>query len=95
MPREKLERDVRMALEPSVADQQVLLRVYRDDTKAAQVRERFVDLDEGVQQVALSPREDGGEDDRGETRHPWLGGRAAPHDVLSATDRRAVRLESP
>jgi tryptophan 2,3-dioxygenase len=33
-----------------VAVQQVLLRVSRDDGDAAQVCERFVDLDEGVQE---------------------------------------------
>ena len=50
MPREKNERDVRMALEPSVAVQQVLLRVCRDGGEAAQVCERFIDRDEGVQE---------------------------------------------
>jgi tryptophan 2,3-dioxygenase len=50
MPREAIERDVRTTWEPSAAVQQVLLRVHRDDGDAAQVCERFVDLDEGVQE---------------------------------------------
>ncbi len=50
MPREVTERDVRTAREPSAAVQQVLLQVSRDDGDAAQVCERFVDLDEGVQE---------------------------------------------
>ncbi|HTP28534.1 MAG TPA: tryptophan 2,3-dioxygenase family protein, partial [Anaeromyxobacteraceae bacterium] len=50
MPREALERDVRTRRDPSPAVQQVLLRVYRDDNQAAQVCERFVDLDEGMQE---------------------------------------------
>ncbi len=50
VPREALDRDARAAREPSEAVQQVLLRVHRDDGEAAQVCERFVDLDEGVQE---------------------------------------------
>jgi tryptophan 2,3-dioxygenase len=45
-----LERDARARREPSAAAQQLLLRAYRDDGQAAQVCERFVDLDEGVQE---------------------------------------------
>jgi tryptophan 2,3-dioxygenase len=36
--------------EPSPEVQRVLLAVYRDDGEAAQVCERFVDLDEGIQE---------------------------------------------
>ncbi len=50
VPRELLERDVRARREPSDTVQQILLRVYRDDGEAAQVCERFVDLDEGFQE---------------------------------------------
>jgi tryptophan 2,3-dioxygenase len=50
VPREQLERDPRTRREPSAAVQQLLLRVYRDDGQAAQVCERFVDLDEGIQE---------------------------------------------
>jgi tryptophan 2,3-dioxygenase len=50
VPRQALLRDVRARLEPSGAVQQVLLRAYRDDGEAAQVCERFVDLDEGFQE---------------------------------------------
>jgi len=50
VPRQLLERDVRTGREPSAAVQQILLRVYLDDGEAAQVCERFVDLDEGVQE---------------------------------------------
>jgi tryptophan 2,3-dioxygenase len=50
VPRAQLDRDARAGREPTAAVQQVLLRVYRDDGQAAQVCERFVDLDEGVQE---------------------------------------------
>ena len=50
VPRQLLERDVRTVREPSAAVQQILLRVYLDDGEATQVCERFVDLDEGVQE---------------------------------------------
>ncbi|PRX96123.1 tryptophan 2,3-dioxygenase [Allonocardiopsis opalescens] len=50
VPAELLERDVREALEPSEKLQDVLLDVYRDDGGPAQVAERLVDLDEGVQE---------------------------------------------
>jgi tryptophan 2,3-dioxygenase len=43
-------RDVADALEPSPAVQRVLLDVYRDDGEPAQVAERLVDIDEGVQE---------------------------------------------
>jgi len=45
-----LRRDVTTATEPSPALQSVLLTVYRDDGEPAQVAERLVDLDEGIQE---------------------------------------------
>jgi tryptophan 2,3-dioxygenase len=50
VPIEALDRDVRRPLEPSPAVQRVLLDVYRDDTSPAQVCERLVDVDEGLQE---------------------------------------------
>jgi tryptophan 2,3-dioxygenase len=50
VPPERLHRDVSVPLEPSPALQQVLLKVYRDDSGAAQICERLVDLDEGIQE---------------------------------------------
>lgn len=49
-PTEVLERDVRLPAEPSPALQDVLLAVYDDDGDAAQIAERLVDLDEGLQE---------------------------------------------
>ncbi len=43
-------RDVRTPVEPSVEVRSVLLAVYRDDGEPAQVAERLVDLDEGLQE---------------------------------------------
>ncbi|MGW5706090.1 tryptophan 2,3-dioxygenase [Amycolatopsis japonica] len=43
-------RDVTKPLEPSPALQEVLLRVYRDDTGPSVVAEHLVDLDEGMQE---------------------------------------------
>jgi len=50
VPTEALERDICRPLEPSPAVQQVLLDVYRDDTGPAQVCERLIDVDEGMQE---------------------------------------------
>jgi tryptophan 2,3-dioxygenase len=50
VPAEVLDRDVSRPAEPSVPVQDVLLEVYTDDGGAAQVAERLVDLDEGVQE---------------------------------------------
>ncbi|GGM46636.1 tryptophan 2,3-dioxygenase [Longimycelium tulufanense] len=50
VPAEQLERDVRQPLEPAVHVQDVLLNVYRDDGEPAQVSERLVDIDEGLQE---------------------------------------------
>lgn len=50
VPPEALERNVEEPWEPSPEVQKTLLEVYRDDGEPAQVCERFVDLDEGVQE---------------------------------------------
>jgi tryptophan 2,3-dioxygenase len=49
-PAAALERDVTRAPAPSEAVQAVLVRVYREDPKNAQLCERLVDLDEGIQE---------------------------------------------
>lgn len=50
VPAAALERDVAVARVPDGELQAVLLDVYRDDGAAAQVCERLVDLDEGLQE---------------------------------------------
>ncbi|RDI69111.1 tryptophan 2,3-dioxygenase [Nocardia pseudobrasiliensis] len=50
IPETGLHRDVRAAAEPSPEIQQILHVVYSDDGGAAQVAERLVDLDEGLQE---------------------------------------------
>jgi len=50
VPASELERDVTRPRQPSAEMQAVLLAVYRDDGEAAQVAERLVDLDEGLQE---------------------------------------------
>jgi tryptophan 2,3-dioxygenase len=50
VPPAALRRDVTRKPEPSPDVQRLLLRVYRDDGGAAQVAERLVDLDEGLQE---------------------------------------------
>jgi tryptophan 2,3-dioxygenase len=50
VPRDALERDVTAPVEPDEDVQTVLLDVYEDDGGAAQVTERLVDLDEGLQE---------------------------------------------
>lgn len=50
VPASELERDPRVAREPSAEVQRVLLGVYGDDGEEAQVCERLVDLDEGFQE---------------------------------------------
>jgi tryptophan 2,3-dioxygenase len=50
VPHECLHRDVSLPLEPSKDLQGVLLKVYQDDAGAAQICERLVDLDEGIQE---------------------------------------------
>jgi tryptophan 2,3-dioxygenase len=49
VPAEILGRDVTVALEPSDAVQDLLVAVYRADGEGAQVAERLVDIDEGIQ----------------------------------------------
>ncbi|QIS21945.1 tryptophan 2,3-dioxygenase [Nocardia terpenica] len=50
VPAEWLERDVRTPAAPSPELQKILLSVYTDDGGPAQVAERLVDLDEGLQE---------------------------------------------
>jgi tryptophan 2,3-dioxygenase len=50
LPAELLARDAVAAVEPSAAVQQVLVTVYRGDPKNAELCERLVDLDEGMQE---------------------------------------------
>ena len=46
----QLTRDVTRPIEPSLDMQQILIDVYRKDVKNAEICERLVDLDEGVQE---------------------------------------------
>ena len=50
VPASALERDVAAPWEPSADVQRALLAVYRDDGEPAQVAERLVDVDEGIQE---------------------------------------------
>jgi tryptophan 2,3-dioxygenase len=50
VPPEARGRDVARPPEPSPALQRILVGVYRDDGEPAQVAERLVDLDEGLQE---------------------------------------------
>jgi tryptophan 2,3-dioxygenase len=50
VPALHLERDVTALIEPSLDVQQILVVVYRDDPKNAELCERLVDLDEGIQE---------------------------------------------
>lgn len=50
VPAESLDRDVSEPLEPSKDVQRLLLDVYRDDGEPAQVAERLIDVDEGLQE---------------------------------------------
>jgi tryptophan 2,3-dioxygenase len=50
VPAVDLGRDVALPLGPSAGVQRVLVRVYRDDGEPAQVAERLVDVDEGLQE---------------------------------------------
>jgi tryptophan 2,3-dioxygenase len=50
VPGDALERDVTSPIEADEGIQTILLDVYEDDGGAAQVSERFVDLDEGLQE---------------------------------------------
>lgn len=50
VPKALLERDVAAAVEPSEDLQRVLVALYKSDPKNSEICERFVDLDEGVQE---------------------------------------------
>ena len=50
VPAHLLKRNVGLPLEPSRDVQRVLLQAHRDDGEPAQVAERLVDIDEGVQE---------------------------------------------
>jgi tryptophan 2,3-dioxygenase len=50
VPNEVLTRDVTTAIQPSGGLQEVLMEVYRRDPKNAELCERLVDLDEGMQE---------------------------------------------
>jgi tryptophan 2,3-dioxygenase len=50
VPLSHLERDVVAAIEPSADVQRILVAVYRGDAKNAELCERLVDLDEGIQE---------------------------------------------
>jgi tryptophan 2,3-dioxygenase len=50
VPKDQLERDVTSAIEPSVGMQEVLVDIYRNDPQHAELCERLVDLDEGIQE---------------------------------------------
>ena len=50
VPEALLDRDLTQPLEPSVPMQEVLLSVYRQNALIAQLCERLVDLDEGLQE---------------------------------------------
>jgi tryptophan 2,3-dioxygenase len=49
VPAGVLDRDVSVALEPSEGVQEMLVAVYREEGEGAQVAERLVDIDEGIQ----------------------------------------------
>jgi tryptophan 2,3-dioxygenase len=50
VPEDALTRDVTTPVEASEALQEILIKVYRQDPKNSEICERFVDLDEGVQE---------------------------------------------
>jgi len=50
VPREQLARDVAAPLEPSAEVQRILIQIYRNDATNAELCERLVDLDEGMQE---------------------------------------------
>lgn len=50
VPSAHLHRDVTAPVEPSPEIQKILIEVYRKDPKNAELCERFVDLDEGMQE---------------------------------------------
>jgi tryptophan 2,3-dioxygenase len=50
VPPELLHRDVTQPIEPSLRMQEILIDVYQNDPRNGELCERFVDLDEGVQE---------------------------------------------
>jgi tryptophan 2,3-dioxygenase len=50
VPESQLSRDATAPIEPSPEIQEILINVYRKDVKNAEICERLVDLDEGVQE---------------------------------------------
>ena len=50
VPSSQLARDVSAPIEPSRELQEILIQVYRKDVKNAEICERLVDLDEGMQE---------------------------------------------
>ncbi|RJQ76787.1 tryptophan 2,3-dioxygenase [Pseudonocardiaceae bacterium YIM PH 21723] len=50
VPGSALDRDVTVPAKPDPELQQVLLKAYQDDGEPAQIAERLVDLDEGIQE---------------------------------------------
>jgi tryptophan 2,3-dioxygenase len=50
VPESQLERDVTGSIEPSEEIQQILVDIYGDDPHNAELCERLVDLDEGIQE---------------------------------------------
>ncbi len=50
LPREAVERDVQLPVGESRGVQEVLLQIYRGDHQCAELCERLVDLDEGLQE---------------------------------------------
>ncbi len=50
VPAAQLQRDVTAAVQPSAEIQQTLITIYRRDPKNAELCERLVDLDEGMQE---------------------------------------------
>jgi tryptophan 2,3-dioxygenase len=50
VPQSQLERDITQPVEADPAIQQVLIHIYRNDSRVSEICERLVDLDEGVQE---------------------------------------------
>jgi tryptophan 2,3-dioxygenase len=50
VPAAQLQRDVTVPVHPSAEIEQILISIYRGDIKNAELCERFVDLDEGIQE---------------------------------------------
>jgi tryptophan 2,3-dioxygenase len=50
IPLSVLTRDVQQSYEPNAEVQEILIRIYRNDSELTQICERLVDLDEGLQE---------------------------------------------